>query len=43
VASQYSLMKAKSPKNEKFIPLDKETGQPHECSEEKEEEKVEEV
>jgi predicted nucleic acid-binding Zn ribbon protein len=29
--------------NGKFIPLDQQTGQPHECSEEKEEEKVEEI
>jgi hypothetical protein len=29
-------------KNDKFIPLDKETGQPHECSERKEEQAGEE-
>jgi hypothetical protein len=28
--------------NDRFIPLDQKTGQPHECSKEKEEEKVEE-
>lgn len=26
--------------NDKFIPLDKQTGQPHQCSEDKDEEKV---
>ena len=29
--------------NDKYIPIDKHTGQPHECSEEKEEGKVEEI